>query len=93
MRALTFWKTMVEDRTDFLDRLKVLSPSDRPRDIMEKGQGYLDAGTRLVWVIDPEARAVAAFRPNGPPTFLTEDDSLDGGDVLPGFTLSLQDLI
>ena len=46
---------------------------------------YLEAGVRLVWVIDPRPRTVNVRRPNGTTQTLTADDWLDGEDVLPGF--------
>ena len=73
--------------------VEILSPSDRPIALAERVQDYLSAGTRLVWAIDPEARAAAVFRPTGAPTFLTEDGTLAGEDVLPGFTLALRDVL
>jgi Uma2 family endonuclease len=53
---------------------------------------YFTAGVRLVWEIDPDARTVSVY--TGVDTFrtLTAADTLDGGAVLPGFTLTLRDL-
>ena len=73
--------------------VEVLSPSDRFADVLQKAQDYLDAGTRLVWVIDPVGRSAAVFLPEGRPLLLGEDGVLDGGDVLPGFSVSLRDLL
>jgi len=42
--------------------VEVLSPEDQRRDVLEKVGEYLDAGTRLVWVIDPEERTAAVYR-------------------------------
>lgn len=72
--------------------VEVLSPSDSFAKIVEKALEYLAAGTRLVWVIDPDARAVVIFRPGGEPQTLTGDAVLDGEDVLPGFSLPLAEL-
>ena len=73
--------------------VEVLSPTDRPLAVAQKLQDYLDAGTRLVWVLDPDARAAAVYRPGHVPTFLNEDGILDGEDVLPGFALPLRDVL
>lgn len=73
--------------------VEVLSPSDRFNDVMLKVKEYLEAGTRLVWVIDPEARATGVFRADGSYSFVAEDGILDGEDVLPGFTLPLRDVL
>jgi Uma2 family endonuclease len=69
--------------------LEVISPSDRFGAVMEKVDEYLDAGTRMVVVVDPEKRITRVFRPDRPMRVLGPDDELDGDDVLPGFTLPL----
>jgi Uma2 family endonuclease len=69
--------------------VEVLSPSNRAGEILDKVADYLAAGTRLVWVIDPEARTATVFRLNGPTSRVGEDGVLDGEDVLPGFALKL----
>lgn len=73
--------------------IEVLSPSDRFVDVMRKVQEYLAAGAHLVWVIDPKGRSAAAFAPERMPLLLGEDDVLEGGDLLPGFTLRLGDVL
>ena len=70
----------------------VLSPSNRFGNVQRTVQEYLDAGTRLVWVVDPEARNVTVYRPGGRWTFVGENGTLDGEDVLPGFTLTLMEI-
>ncbi len=53
----------------------------------------LENGARLVWYVDPDPRTVAVYvEPGKPKTVLTEQDLLDGGTVLPGFTLALPEL-
>ena len=73
--------------------IEVLSPSDRFGAVLEKVRDYIDAGTRLVWVIDPESRSAGVFRPHGPVQFIDEPGALDGEDVLPGFSLPLCDVL
>lgn len=73
--------------------VEVLSPSDRFVDVLEKVRDYLEAGTRLVWVIDPEGRSAAVFRPDGLPSLMGEDGVLDGADVVPGFAVMLRDVL
>ncbi|WNV76589.1 Uma2 family endonuclease [Geodermatophilus sp. DSM 44513] len=70
---------------------EVVSPSDRATDVTAKALAWLDAGVRLVWVVDPETRTVTVYRPDGV-RVLRGADALDGGDVLPGFTLPLTGL-
>jgi Uma2 family endonuclease len=72
--------------------VEVVSPTDRSTDVTAKVQAYLEAGTPLVWVVDPEKHTAAGYRPGAPTLFLSESDSLDGGDVLPGFSLPLAGL-
>jgi Uma2 family endonuclease len=69
--------------------VEVLSPGDRPGETLAKIGDWLSAGTRLVWVVDPERRLARIFRHDGSESILGADDSLDGEDVLPGFRLRL----
>jgi Uma2 family endonuclease len=70
--------------------VEVVSPNDGARQIRRKADQYLAAGTRLVWVIYPEDRLVDVYQPDHDPHPFKMGDTLDGGDVLPGFTLSVQ---
>jgi Uma2 family endonuclease len=72
--------------------VEVLSPSDRPSRMAEKVAQYFGAGTRLVWLIDPEDRTAVVYRTLADIRLLTEDEDLDGGDVLPGFSCRLAEL-
>ncbi len=65
--------------------VEVLSSSNRPREVRKKLAEYLQAGARLVWVVDPRTRTVTVHQSDGAPRVLREDDELDGGSVLPGF--------
>ncbi len=70
----------------------VLSSSDRFSDVLEKVQEYLAAGTRLIWVVDPDARRATVFRPAPAPVTVGADSELSGEDVLPGFVLKLAEV-
>lgn len=72
--------------------VEVLSPDDRRREVLEKVGEFLDAGTRLVWVLDPELRTAAVYRSLTDIRRLSEIDCLDGEDVLPGFGCVLGDI-
>jgi Uma2 family endonuclease len=72
--------------------IEVLSRSNTPGEMAVKRQDYFTAGVELVWEIDPDARTVAVYTSVTDITTLTAADTLDGGLVLPGFTLPLQDL-
>ncbi len=65
--------------------VEVVSPSDSRSSVHDKAQMWLRHGTSLVWVARPNERAVDVYRGDQPTVTLTEDDSLDGLDVLPGF--------
>lgn len=66
--------------------IEVVSPSDVQSRIAEKALAYLDAGTRLVWVIEPVAKTVTVYRSEADIEMLTREDTLTGEDVVPGFT-------
>jgi Uma2 family endonuclease len=73
--------------------VEVLSPGDNGRDVLEKVGEYLDAGTRLVWVIDPETRTATIHRGVMNVRVVGEADLLDGEDVVPGFACRLADVL
>jgi Uma2 family endonuclease len=73
--------------------VEVLSPDDRSRDVLDKVGEYLQAGVRLVWVIDPKQRTAAICRSLTDVRKLGPDDSLDGEDVVPGFPCRLAEVI
>ncbi len=72
--------------------VELCSPSDRLTDVQIKMQEYLDNGTFLGWLIDPETRTVEIYRPNQMVEVKNAPNSLSGEDVLPGFELDLQEL-
>lgn len=65
--------------------VEVISPHDLVYDVNAKIREYLDAGVRMVWVIDPQQRIVDTYRPIHSVKRLGENDVLDGEDVVPGF--------
>jgi Uma2 family endonuclease len=69
--------------------VEVLSPGDRPGELLAKVADWLDAGARLVWVIDPERRLARVYRADGTEQILKEREQLLGEDVLPGFGCTL----
>jgi Uma2 family endonuclease len=72
---------------------EVLSPGDRPGEVMNKVGDWLNAGCRLVWVIDPARRRALVYRADGSVSLLAERDALDGEDVLLGFSSALVDVL
>lgn len=71
---------------------EVVSPNDRPGELLAKVGQWLDAGTKLVWVIDPGRQHAIVYRESGDVTIIGIDGTLDGDPVLPGLALSLADV-
>ncbi len=71
--------------------VEVKSPDDGYRELREKADYYLANGSRMVWLVYPEKRLVEVHTPDDL-DILTMDDTLDGGDVLPGFRLPVKDI-
>jgi Uma2 family endonuclease len=67
--------------------IEILSPGDRWSEIEEKVADYLQAGARRVWLVDPRGRQVIVRYADRPPKVLTDRDTLDGEEVVPGFAL------
>src|SRR5439155_306037 len=65
--------------------VEILSPTDRPGEVLGRVADWLSAGTRLVWVVDPERRLVRLYRADGTEQIVTADQALQGEDVVPGF--------
>jgi Uma2 family endonuclease len=72
--------------------VEVLSESNTPREMERKRQEYFKFGVQLVWMVDPNTRAIQVFTSPENPTTLRESDVLDGGTVLVGFTLAIKEL-
>ena len=68
---------------------EVVSPGDSLPKVRDKAWMWLSHGVRLVWVLHPDRRTVDVYRPDLPVSTLAEDASLDGADVLPGFSCAL----
>ena len=72
--------------------IEIRSPSDRIGAVLAKVGDWLDAGTGLVWVVDPAREQISVYNADGSQDMLGVDEVLDGGDVLPGFTLVIAEL-
>jgi Uma2 family endonuclease len=75
--------------------IEVISPSESPRDVLDKTKAYLKAGGQQVWNLYPSAQVVdvCSLAANGEDLLIKTVDihgTLDGGDLLPGFTLSVR---
>lgn len=72
--------------------VEVVSPSDTIRRVEGKVAQWLEAGTRLLWVVSPRLRTVTVYRSLTGIETLTENDTLDGGDVVPGFQIPVAEI-
>jgi len=73
--------------------VEVVSPTDRAGEIEAKVADYLKAGTRLVWVVYPKERFVRVHRSSAESFLVGEKGTLAGDPVLPGFTLTVADIL
>jgi len=71
--------------------VEVLSPNDRASEVEAKVRQWLRSGTRMVMVVDPETRTATVHTPTAT-SRLSISDTLDGGDVVPGWKLPLADI-
>ncbi|MFO0825769.1 MAG: Uma2 family endonuclease [Gemmataceae bacterium] len=71
--------------------VEVLPSDDRRADVREKIKDYVSSGVRLVWLVDPETKTVLVYQGTMRGTEVGDDDLLDGGDVLPGFSCLVAD--
>lgn len=72
--------------------VEVVSTWDTAAEIQTKVREWLEFGVRLVWVVYPETRTVHVIRSFQERLTLSEEDTLDGGDVLPGFSFAVAEL-
>jgi Uma2 family endonuclease len=72
--------------------IEILSPSQNIAWLLDKAQFYLLNGARLVWVIDPGAGTIAVLAPGEEGRTLTTGETLDGGEVLPGFSVAVDEI-
>jgi Uma2 family endonuclease len=70
--------------------VEVLSPSNTPREMERKRREYFAGGCKQVWEVDPDRRSVRVYVDAEHFTEVSEDGMLEGGDLLPGFTLSVR---
>lgn len=73
--------------------VEVLSPGDRPGRVTEKIVSYLEYGVRLVWLIDTRQRTITVFAPGQEPRTLVEDEALEAGGILPGFSVRVAEVL
>jgi Uma2 family endonuclease len=69
--------------------VEVVSPGDSFRDVEAKARSWIEHGTRLVWVVEPEDRVAFVYRPGLPREDVPPTAALSGDDVLPGLSIPL----
>lgn len=72
--------------------IEIASTNDRREAMSQRVKGYLDAGIRAVWVIDPVTRHVHQFHPPATGIMSKETQILHGAPILPGFEILIADL-
>jgi Uma2 family endonuclease len=72
--------------------VEVNSPSDTVSEVESKVAEWLEFGSRIVWVVSPKLRNVTVYRSLTDIVILTEKDTLDGGEVIPGFQISVAEI-
>ena len=74
--------------------VEIASPTQYRPDLASKARRWLDRGVRMVWVIWPDRRELDVWTSNSEePQTLDKDDTLDGGDVVPGFRIPLSQFL
>jgi len=71
--------------------VEVISPSDRPGEVLAKSAEWLRGGAQLVWLVDPEDASVLVLRAGHDIRALHADDTLDAEPVLPGFSVPVRE--
>ena len=85
-------ETVFPGAPDFV--VEIRSISDNLRPLQRKMQIWMDGGARLGWLIDPRNRRVHIYRAGQPePQILDDPETLDGEDVLPGFSFAVRQYI
>lgn len=72
--------------------VEFISPHDLYTEVDEKVLDYLRAGTRMVVIVNPRKAIVTVYRSHTDIRLLTAADTLDGGDVLPGWSFPVGDI-
>ncbi|HLH26930.1 MAG TPA: Uma2 family endonuclease [Chloroflexota bacterium] len=72
--------------------VEVIWPNDRYTEVDDKVATWLAHGARLVLVVNPRWRTILVHRPGEAPRLLTEHDTLDGADVVPGWQIAVREI-
>ena len=96
--SFTRWNKFPEGRrsagpiTDFGPDLavEILSASNSKAEMRRKVREYFVSGTELVWLVDPVSRTIVVYTSPDETVALSESDTLEGGAVLPGFSVAVE---
>jgi Uma2 family endonuclease len=85
------------DEAKFLDAIpvlvvEVLSPSDKQEEITEKVEQYLDAGVKVVWLVEPTFKTVTVYRADSKPRLFNADETIGADPDLPGFVVPVEEV-
>ena len=72
--------------------VEVRNFTESAHEVLARGRMWIEEGARTVLVVDPDERTVTVVRPASPNLLLTGADTLDGGEVLPGWKVPVRDL-
>jgi Uma2 family endonuclease len=72
--------------------VEVISPSNTRREMERKLEDYFAAGVQLVWYVYPKTREITVHSSLSQSQTLRGDDLLDGGTVLPGFAVTVEQI-
>ena len=72
--------------------IEIISPNDRYTEVYEKVDEWLEAGAGMVVVVNPRNRTATVRIPGENPVILHEGDTLDGGEVVPGWRMPVSDI-
>ncbi len=83
-------KSYLEGAPEFV--IEIRSPDDTIRFLVRKLEEYFANGCKLAWLIFPEEQTVEVFTPNGHVQVLGPGDTLEGGEILPGLAIAVNEV-
>ena len=72
--------------------VEVGSPNDSRTEVRRKALMWLEHGVGVVWVAHPVSHTIDVYQADRSMLTLTEEDTLDGGEELPGFACRVSDI-
>jgi len=72
--------------------VEVLSPDDTVSEVQKKVEEYLGGGVRMIWIVEPATKTVTAYRSHQDIKVFTQDQEIEGGDVIPGFRIRVAEI-